>query len=137
MGNDYLDTLHSQINPIGTLVALSSATAIRRPNVDMNALESAFVNWQSQQVNSGDSNNTTGVQWKDVTVVVSGASAIDGEPQNVTLYFRPSEPVESTAELTEFKALFWQRQTPGSNQWKLIGDETQKQPLGRHRKAAL
>lgn len=120
MGNDYLDALHSRLNTLNTLVALSSASAIKHPNIDVSELEIAFLKWQAEV---DESDKASEVRWEDVTVVVSGASAITGEPQNITFYFPLSIAYESTTEPAGFKALFWQRQTPGVNQWKLVGDE--------------
>jgi len=134
MGNDYLSTLHTLVDPDSTLVALSAHSAIQNPNVDLSALEKAFHHWQFQQANINKSHSdfvTTKIQWSDITVVLSGAGSINGEPQNVTMYF----PIDHSADhstdnsinsSTPFKALFWQRKTPGANTWELVGDETKK-----------
>lgn len=153
MGNDYLDSLHTLLNPSTTLVALSSASAITRPNIDLNALKTAFLNWQSPNTNSVanhyanlvtnnaliriDNNDVNqegnlvanyreNIAWETITVVASGASSVNGEPQNVVMYYRADEAQQHGTGFSEFKALFWQRVSPGANQWQLIADEAKQ-----------
>ncbi len=141
MGNDYINTLHSLVNPSNTLVALSSASAIEQPNIELNELKSAFLQWRTQYIQSAglsvgfiESSDTSSkaessewpVRWKDVTLAISGASSINGEPQNVVMYFQPKNTENSSLERPSFKALFWKRSAPGAQNWVLVGDETHR-----------
>lgn len=129
MSNDYIDTLHALVNPSSTLVALSSASAINNPNVHLDNLKAAFLSWRAQRIRAA-AEDAASLRWEDITVAVSGATSVNGEPQNLVMYFQSNRTTELSSsewaapELPAFKALFWKRRAPNENTWTLIGDES-------------
>jgi len=122
MGNDYIETLSHELATHSTLVALSSHADRSQTRMELAPLKAAFLQWRTLQL-SEYKLDFSDLTWDNITIAVSSADAIGGEPQQVTMYFADPTAEKKGESHPELKALFWQRSAPGSNTWELIADE--------------